>query len=42
MMRWSFLVRLEPSREIVERDMQSRRELGERAGSAAGIAPSYL
>ena len=40
MRRRSLLPRLEPRREIVERDAQRRRELGER-GEAAGLAPGF-
>ena len=40
MSRRSLLLRLEPRGEIVERDAQSRRELGERA-EAAGLAPGF-
>src|SRR5712671_4223935 len=36
----SLLLRLEPCREIVERDAQSRSDLGER-GEAAGLAPGF-
>src|ERR1700732_5162279 len=40
MRRRSLLLRLQPGREIVERDAQSRSELGER-GEAAGLAPRF-
>ena len=40
MNRPSLSLRLEPRREIIERDMQSRGELGERA-EAAGLTPRF-